>query len=393
MRIGLLTGEYPPLQGGVGDFTRQLARAMAQAGHDVQVLTTRRSPSGAAATPDDAGVTVRRAVERWGWRSLWAARTWAAEHKLDVVNVQYQAAMYSLAAPIHFLPDVVGKPCVATFHDLRIPYLFPKAGGLRHAAVTHLAGRSCAAIATDPADAVELERRGVRSVTQIPIGSNVAAQPPTGYDPVAWRQARGLRADDFVVGYFGFLNHSKGGDTLIDALAALVAAEPRTRLLLIGGQAGSSDATDLVFAERIKAMIEQHHLADRVIRTGYLPEAETSAALLACDVMALPYRDGVSLRRGTLMAALAHGRAIVSTTSDTQPDELRAGEDIVLVAPDAPEQLAQALLELSREPHRRARLGEGARALAARFGWEAIAARTVDVLAACLTRGSIEGRA
>ncbi len=387
MRIGLLTGEYPPQQGGVGDFTRQLARAMAKAGHDVQVLTTRRAPSGAGATPDE-GVSVRRAVERWGWRSLWAARAWAAEQKLDIVNVQYQAAMYDLAAPIHFLPDVVGKPCVATFHDLRIPYLFPKAGGLRHAAITHLAGRSCAAIATDPADAVELVRRGVRSVTQIPIGSNVAAQPPAGYGSVAWRQSRGLRADDFVVGYFGFLNHSKGGDTLIEALAALVAAEPNTRLLLVGGAAGSSDATDLVFAERIAGLIEQHHLADHVIRTGFLPEAETSAALLACDVMALPYRDGVSLRRGTLMAALAHGRPIVSTTSDALPDELRAGDTIVLVPPGSPEQLAQALLDLSRDPQRRARLGEGAQALAARFGWDAIAARTVDVLAACLTDGS-----
>lgn len=390
MRIGLITGEYPPLQGGVGDFTRQLARAMAAVGHDVQVLTTSRTASSAAGS--DGGVTVTRAVGRWGWGSLWAARAWAADRKLDVVNVQYQAAMYDLAAPIHFLPDVIGRPCVATFHDLRIPYLFPKAGGLRHRAVTHLARGSCAAIATDPADAVELERRGVRSVTQIPIGSNITAEPPEGYDPVAWRHTRGLRADDFVIGYFGFLNHSKGGDTLIDALATLVTAAPTARLLLIGGQAGSSDATDRVFAERIAALIEQHHLADRVIRTGFLPEADTSAALLACDVMALPYRDGVSLRRGTLMAALAHGRPIVSTTSEAQPGELHDGDNIVLVPPDSPAPLAQALLDLSRDAQRRDRLGAGAQALAARFGWSAIAARTLDVLAACLM-GSKVGRA
>lgn len=383
MRIGLLTGEYPPLQGGVGDFTRQLARAMAEAGHEVQVLTMSLSASAGKAA-SDPGITVVRAIPRWGWRSLWAARAWAAEGKLDVVNVQYQAAMYGLAAPIHFLPDVVGRPCVATFHDLRIPYLFPKAGGLRHAAVTHLARNSCAAIATDPADAAELMRRGVRSVTQIPIGSNVAAQPPAGYDRVAWRRSRGLHADDFVVGYFGFLNHSKGGDTLIEALTALAPSVPTARLLLIGGQAGSSDATDSAFAERIATLIERHAVAERVIRTGFLPEAETSAALLACDVMALPYRDGASLRRGTLMAALAHGLPIVSTTGDALPAELRDGDNVVLVPPGVPERLAQALLDLSRDPQRKRGLGEGARALAARFGWDAIAARTLDVLAACL---------
>ena len=40
MKIGLITGEYPPQQGGVGDFTRELARALIAAGHEAQVITT-----------------------------------------------------------------------------------------------------------------------------------------------------------------------------------------------------------------------------------------------------------------------------------------------------------------------------------------------------------------
>ena len=40
MRIGLITGEYPPQQGGVGDFTRELARALIAAGHEAQVITS-----------------------------------------------------------------------------------------------------------------------------------------------------------------------------------------------------------------------------------------------------------------------------------------------------------------------------------------------------------------
>ena len=48
MRIGLVTGEYPPLEGGVGAFTEQLARALHARGHEIHVITTRR------ARPDDA---------------------------------------------------------------------------------------------------------------------------------------------------------------------------------------------------------------------------------------------------------------------------------------------------------------------------------------------------
>jgi glycogen synthase len=39
MRIGLITGEYSPDQGGVGDFTRELGKALAALSHDVHVIT------------------------------------------------------------------------------------------------------------------------------------------------------------------------------------------------------------------------------------------------------------------------------------------------------------------------------------------------------------------
>jgi len=379
MRIGLITGEYPPQPGGVGDFTRQLALALVAVGHEVRVLTTR------TALPDpqpDPGVQVHRGPARWGWRSLWAARRWAAREAVDVVDLQYQAAMYQLAAPIHFLPKLLGRPCVVTFHDLRIPYLFPKAGALRPAAVTGLARSACAAITTDPADAETLNRRGVKGVTQIPIGSNIRAQPPAGFDRTTWRRTRGYGPEDFVVGYFGFLNQSKGGDTLIDALQRLVGGGAPARVLLVGGAAGASDPTDQLFGRQLEARIAALGLADHVARTGFLPEAEASAALLACDALALPYRDGASLRRGTLMAALAHGLPIVSTQGPHTSPELSDG--CALVPADSPEALAQALEALRRDPERRARLGSAARELARSFEWGAIAARTAVILGGCL---------
>ncbi|MBM4430227.1 MAG: glycosyltransferase family 4 protein, partial [Chloroflexi bacterium] len=40
MRIGLITGEYPPDQGGVGDFTHELGKALAELGVEVSVITS-----------------------------------------------------------------------------------------------------------------------------------------------------------------------------------------------------------------------------------------------------------------------------------------------------------------------------------------------------------------
>lgn len=373
MKIGFVTGEFPPMQGGVGDYTFELAKALAALGEEVHVITDVRCKG------VDAGqVLVHSVIKRWSFPALFAVRAQAQRLGLTLLNVQYQAAAYGLSAPIHFLPKVAGCPTVVTFHDLRIPYLFPKAGRLREAAVTYLARSAQGVIVTDPADEVELKRRGgVRALTQIPIGSNIAPAPPPGYDRAQWRRQMNVSDGDFLLGYFGFLNESKGGDTLISALALLHDRKARAKLVLIGGRTGTSDATNAAFDAQIERQIGRYGLENAIHRTGFVSPAEVSAHLLACDALVLPYRDGVSLRRGTLMAALAHGCAIISTTPRTPLPELRDGENIRLVPPEDAPAIVLAVSQLLEAPHLRARLGAGAQALAQQFGWGRIAERTL----------------
>lgn len=373
MRIGIVTGEFPPLAGGVGDYSRALAGALTGQGAEVHILTDIRCAGQPA-----AGFRLHPVIRRWSFPALWQIRALARRLRLDWLNVQYQAAAFGLSAPIHFLPDVAGAPSIVTFHDLRLPYLFPKAGPLRPWAVTHLARSARGAVATDPADEAELRRRGVRRAAHIPIGSNIAPAPPPGYDRAHWRAAHGVGERDFLLGYFGFLNHSKGGDVLVKALATLVERRAPVRLVLIGGAAGASDPTDAAFAAQVERLVTRHGLESRLQRTGFVPAPEVSAHLLACDAVVLPYRDGASLRRGSLMAALAHGCAIV-TTHPAAPD-LRDGENVRLVPPDSPEALVLAISALLGAPDLRVRLGAQARATAARFGWDAIARRLLDFI-------------
>jgi glycosyltransferase involved in cell wall biosynthesis len=380
MKVGLVTGEFPPLEGGVGDFTRELALALAVRGVEVHIIT-RRASAGVQAS----AFRVHALVGRWSFGSLFQIRALTASLGLNFLNLQYQAAAYDLSAPIHFLPRLIswGRPArqtktVITFHDLRIPYLFPKAGGLRPTAVTYLARTASGVIATDPADLAELRRRGVTKATQIPIGSNISPAPPAGYDRGAWRARWGVGAQEILLGYFGFLNASKGGDLLIESLACLVDGGLPVKLVLIGGRTGASDLTNAAFGDQLDERIAAGHLADRILRTGFVVPQEVSAHLLACDLLVLPYRDGVSFRRGSFMAALAHGCPIISTRPTEPLAELREAENICLVPPDSAEALTQAIRALIAQPQQRARLGDGARALSALFTWDRIAARTLE---------------
>ncbi len=378
----MITGEYPPMEGGVGAFTRELARALAAAGHEPHILTDQRA-AGAA----DRGIHHHPRVQNWNRAFLsGGVGRWLRKIAPAVVNLQYEAAAFGMSGAVNLAPLwLPSLPLITTFHDLLPPYLFPKAGGLRQRAVFFLARRSAAVIATNGADESALRAAGCQNLRLIPIGSNIPDSPPPDYDRGAWRSRLNTPPQTFLVGYFGFLNATKGMDTLLHGVRGALAGVPDLRLLLIGGRTGTSDAANAAIADAIDGQIAALGLGERVIRTGFVDEAAVSAHLHACDTLVLPYSDGVSYRRGSFMAGLAHGCPIVTTHPRKVLPELHNGENVTLIPPDDPAALAATLRTLAADPDLRSRLGAGARVLSQRFGWESIAAQTAALFAETVT--------
>jgi glycosyltransferase involved in cell wall biosynthesis len=372
MRIGQITGEYPPMQGGVGAFTQELSRALAALGHEIFVFTDHR------AEKSNGLIHVTADAHTWGWGALGRIRRWSQAQKLDVVNIQYQAAAYNMAAFVHILPVRLDDVrVVTTFHDLLVPYLFPKAGPLRYQAVLTLARSSDGVIVTNRGDQERLvSEKSIASLRHIPIGSNIKPEPPSDYNRAVWRAALGFQPDDIVVGYFGFLNASKGIETLLQAVRIARNGNQPVKLLMIGGRTGSSDPSNIVYAREVEEMIEDLGLIDHINWTGFVDGPAVSGHLLAADLIALPYRDGVSLRRGSLMAALAHGCTIITTHPEIEIPELSGDKCLRLIPTDSPTALAIAIEDLADNPELCQQMGRNARDLAQEFTWESIAART-----------------
>jgi glycosyltransferase involved in cell wall biosynthesis len=224
----------------------------------------------------------------------------------------------------------------------------------------------------------------LKRLTLIPIGSNIAPIPPFNYDRPAWRAKLGIAPDEILLSYFGFLNESKGGTDLVRALAQI----PNAKLIMVGGQVGASDPTNVAYLAQVKNLIEEFNLHSRVIWTDYADASIVSANLLASDICILPYRDGASFRRGSFMAALAHGLPIITTTDNRRQTadmrssllpQLRDGENVLLVPIENPTALAETITRLAASSELRARLGQGARALAENFTWDKIAAQHLDL--------------
>jgi glycosyltransferase involved in cell wall biosynthesis len=155
------------------------------------------------------------------------------------------------------------------------------------------------------------------------------------YDAGARRSARaalGLDPDGPTVLFLGALDVRKGPDTLVDALAALHARDPRWRLVLAG---------DGPLAAPLRARVARLGLERAVCFLGAVPHERTPLLLAAADVTALPSRrDGLA---NVLVEALAAGVPTVATPVGGTTELVVDGRTGWLVPPDDPHALAHAL--------------------------------------------------
>jgi glycosyltransferase involved in cell wall biosynthesis len=371
MRIGIISGEYPPMQGGVGAYTQILAHELAKQGHFITLFSSYQARS------DDLSLVNK--TRKWNFVSLRNIRDWANANKLDVVNLQFQTAAYGMSPWPHFVPDYLRSiPVVTTFHDLRPPYLFPKAGALRGWIVRHLAHTSSGVIVTNHED--EQEIKHLPRTALIPIGSNILSQLPEDYQVADWREKTGAEPDDFLLAYFGLMNRSKGVDILLESMSLLRKQGAPVRLVIIGGQIGSSDSTNAAYTQEITAKIAKYRLDPYIVWTGFVNDVIVSAYLAASDVVALPFLDGASYRRGSLMAAIRYNCAIVTTQPRVSIPTFVHGENMLFVPPGDSSALAETLHDLLHNPQQREHLRQGAARLSQHFDWTRIAADYIDFL-------------
>ena len=168
----------------------------------------------------------------------------------------------------------------------------------------------------------------------------------------------------------GRLVEKKGTDVLLEALARL----PRAlhwRLVHAGGGP---------LGDKLQRRARALGIAGRIEWRGARTQTELLADYRAADLFALASRvardgdrDGLP---NVLAEAQSQGLACVATRVSGIPELIDDGSTGVLVAPEAPEELARALAALIADPARRRVLGEaGRRRVLENFGLEANIAR------------------
>lgn len=150
----------------------------------------------------------------------------------------------------------------------------------------------------------------------------------------------------------------KGIDTLLEACVLLRARGLAFRLRLYG---------DGPLRAAMVEQIARAGLHDHVILAAPVPQEEVARQMKAHHVFVMPCRqdrtgdmDGIPT---VFMEALASGRPVISCALSGIPELVRDGETGLLVPPDDPAALADAIERLARDEAESVRLGQQGRVL------------------------------
>jgi len=392
MRVAMLTREFPPdVYGGAGVHVEYLARELAR----IVDLTVHRE--GAKGAAGDRAVVEAIGDVVGGKAGVQAHRPWAAldgaNDVLRTVSMDLSMAAASSGADVihshtwyanlagHLAALLGGVPHVMTSHSLepRRPWKAEQLGGGYQVSswIERVAIEGAAAVvavsdgmradildaypAVDPAR-VHVIRNGIDSDEY---------QPDPSTDVL---ERYGIEPERPTVIFVGRITRQKGLPVLLRAAAAL---DRRAQLVLC---AGAPDTPELLAetTELVDGLRADH---DGVVwLQGMLPKPEVIQLLTHATVFVCP---SVYEPLGIVnLEAMACGTAVVASRVGGIPEVVDDGTTGLLVEPDDPRALADAVNAVLAHPARAAAMGRAGRDRAVtEFGWSAVAERTAALYA------------
>ncbi len=368
--IVIISPLLPPMRGGLSDHTLGLARHLSEH-FKVSILSSRDVYA-------DGPVPVRAAVHNWDDASELALEL-AAMPPDSLFLWQYVPHMYGRGGVSLSLPRLwrglraIGRRQVILAHEIAAPYgrtplRWWYAWNHRRqwsAAVRH------ADLLPISTERWTLEWQGLKPAHAAKM---MTVASPTSIEPIPvtdghrerWRTAHKFPADARVIVWWGSVEGSKQLEWVLAAWETAFRRLGPVALCI----AGSNPSLYLPGAIRDWSRV-----------FGYLKPHEVSACLHAADLLALPFVDGASERRTTLMAGLAHGLPVATTLgSNTGPTMANADW---LSATDATnrEAFVENVVSLLADAPRRQALGAAGKARHdASYSWKVVAGSLVDRL-------------
>ena len=333
-RVGLLAARDERQADGIWDYTQGLATALGDAGVDARVL-------------------------RWGH-----GRLHDGARGLDALVVQYNPFSFGRRGFAPRLPLALGRlrrdgsrPVIAVmFHETYVDMKnvrWALMGAWQRAQLLAVQAAADVQLCTIERWTERLRRTaGRRPVHHLPVASNL---PDARGHRADARRELGAQDGTVVIACLGLRHPGRLEEHVL--AAARRAGERAERVVLLNLGTGAPGS------ERLAANVALES-------PGFLDGQRLARLYAASDLFLAPYQDGVSTRRGTVMAALQHGVPVFGTTGHLTDGLLRGAPGLPLTPVGDRDAFAEAVGAAAADPAERRRLGAAGRETNEReFDW------------------------
>jgi glycosyltransferase involved in cell wall biosynthesis len=298
--------------------------------------------------------------------------------RTSLPKVEWLAGPADLFLATNFIPPPMSRPgLVLVVHDLafeRFPETAPHHNARWRRLFADALARAARIVVPSTATSQDLQRFHAIDPTLVDV-------IPHGTDADAFRPSPPKRVEDVrrrlgiggpYVLFLGGLEPRKNLEPLVRAFATL--RDSDVWLVVAGGAVRWAPE----YVERVERAISElpERVRRRVIRTGYVADADRRALLSGADVLAYP-----SLYEGFGFPVLeAFAANVPVLTSDVSSLPEVAGEAAMLVNPRDPADIARGLAQMLGDDDLRNVLRAAGTARVATFTWERCARLTADAL-------------
>ncbi len=376
LRIAFVCNEYPPgKHGGIGSFTRNLARELVASGHEVRVVGSYEPINIGKKYEEDHGVRVWRlgtTQRRLGWISaryqlFRKLANWSHDGEIDVIELADWEG-WAMGWPRLPVPVVVRLNGSATYFAAEMNQTakwltrWLERSSLRRADYWCSVSRYTA----DRTQAVLQPRSEVGAII---------------YNSVELRDQRKIceRAESDVV-FTGTLTTKKGIVSLIEAWPEVRRVHRGAQLHIYGKDGFAADGGSM--QEYLVSQLDQS-IRPSVTFHGHQSREVILQALDNARVAVFPsYAEAFSLAP---LEAMACGCPTVYSQRGSGPELIEHGRDGLLIDPDQPIQISQAIIRVLQDSQLASCLGDnGWKRVRDRFNMKAIVSENLQFYRQCI---------
>jgi len=305
-RVALI-GNHLPRRCGIATFTHDLHRAISTARPDLETCVVAMNDAGGTY---DYPTAVRFQIQDESIDGYAQAAAFLNAGPLDVVSLQHEYGIFGGEAGAHVIELLqrLTMPVVTTLHTV-----LPAPTPAQRDIMGKIVARSTKLVVM-----AEKGRELLRSVHD--VSPQKIEVIPHGIPDFPFLEAHHAKtkfgfSGKTVILTFGLLSPSKGIETVIDAMPAIVKSCPNAVYVILGATHPNLVRTQgEAYRDKLTVRARELGIEDHVVFFNQFVDQATLLSFISmCDVYATPYLNEAQMTSGTLAYSFGLGKAVVST--------------------------------------------------------------------------------